>query len=203
MFIFERPNGVKFVALLGRTNVSGKTAADLAFLAEEGNGIYHRTRHVFGPPAADVLCKVTAETANLGLLYFDYKYDAARKLRDALELLSVSNTDSYVVFGARSTNLEDGFLTQLRFVSDFALKHYFDEEPTEHQLMENPLGMLDAMLAFVESENQCFGSESDLCEHFGMEVPFDGSWGLGFGFLVENSYYGIYRIWSRPVFYSK
>lgn len=66
--------------------------------------------------------------------------------------------------------------------------------------MENPLGMLDAMLAFVESENQRFGSEPDLCEHFGMEVPFDGSWGLGFGFLVENSYYGIYRIWSRSVF---
>lgn len=70
MIIFERPDGLKFVALLGRSNVSGKTAADLAFLAEEGDGIYRPTRHVFGSTAADVMLKVTPETANLGLFYF-------------------------------------------------------------------------------------------------------------------------------------
>lgn len=203
MFVFERPDRLKFVALLGRTNVSGKTAADLDFLAEEGDGIYHRTRHVFGPSSADVLHRVTVETANLGLLYFDYKYETAEKLRPALELLGVDNGASYIVFGARSNNIQEGFITQLRFVSDFALESYFDEEITNRQLPENSLGMLDAMVAFVEAEINRFGTESEICEHFGIEVPFDGMWGLGFGFLVENSYYGIYRIWSRPVYYSK
>lgn len=203
MYIFERPDGLKFVALLGRTNVGGKTAADLDFLAEEGDGIYRRPRHVFGPAATDVLLRVTIETVSLGLLYFERRHDTLEKLQAALDLLDVRNDDSYVVFGARSNVLEDGFITQLRFVSDFALGGYFDEEIIEPQSLEKPLGMRDAMLAFVELEMQRFGSEADVCEHFGMEVPFDGMWDIGFGFLVENSYYGIYRIWSRLVYYSK
>ena len=203
MFVFERPDGLKFVALLGRTNVGGKSAADLAFLAEEGNGIYRRTRHVFGPAAADVFLRVTIETFSLGLLYFEHRQDTVENLRVALDLLDVGNNTSYVVFGARSDKLEDGYITQLRFVSEFALKSYFDEAPPKHQPLEKSIGMAEAMLAFVESEIQRFGSESDVCEYFGMEVPFDGMWGLGFGFLVENSYYNIYRIWSRPVYYSK
>lgn len=174
MFVFERPDGLKFVALLGRTNVSGKTAADLDFLAEEGDGIYHRPRHVFGPPAADVLNRVTVETANLGLLYFDYKYETAEKLRPALELLGVDNGASYTVFGVRSNNIQEGFITQLRFVSDFALEGYFEEEITNRQLLEKSLGMLDAMIAFVEAEIDRFGTESKICERFGIEVPFDG-----------------------------
>lgn len=202
MFVFERPNGLKFVALLGRTNVSGKTAADLDFLAEEGDGIYHRTRHVFGPPAADVFHRVTVETANLGLLYFDHRFETLAKLRPALELLNVDDTTSYVVFGARSHELGDGYITQVRFVSDFALDGYFEED-TQYPSIEKPLGMLDAMVAFVEAEIERFGSETQICDHFGIEVPFDGMWSLGFGFLVENSYYGIYRIWSRPIYYSK
>lgn len=202
MLIFERPNGLRFVALLGCSNVSGKTAADLAFLAEEGDGIYRPTQHVFGSTVADVMLRVTPEMFNLGLLYFDYRYDTTEKLRAALDLLDVRNRTPYVVFGARSTTLEEGFITQVRFVTDFALKSYFKEKQ-QTPLQEQALGLIDAILAFVESEANQFGSESDLCGHFGIEVPFDGMWGLGFGFLVENSYYGIYRLWSRPVYYSK
>lgn len=202
MIVFERPDGFKVVAVLGLTNVGGKTPDNLDFLAEEGSGVYQASDHIFGPLAANVMQGVSLETMNLGLLYFDDFRYSRDKLVSALNLLGIQDGSKYSIFSLRTTDRGQGFITQARFVSDFAMKYYFNIKD-EEEVAKQPIGMVDAIISFIESEIHNFGSEANLCKHFGIEIPFDGSFGLGFGFLVENSYYNIYRIWSRPVFYSK
>jgi hypothetical protein len=206
MLLFLRPDGYKLITFLGRSNIGEKTPDNLDFIAEEGSGVYENTKNVFGPRAADVMKGVSLETMNLGLMYFDTLRYSRDRLEAVLALLDVPNTKHYTAYSLRSNDLDQGFVTQTRFVSDLAMEYYFrvnGEGESEREQGEQAADIHEAFVSFVESEIQDFGSEGRLCKHLGIEVPFDGSFGLGFGFMIENSYWRIYRIWSRPVYYSK
>jgi len=147
---------------------------------------------------------LSLETMNLGLVYFDTLRYSRDRLEAVLALIDVPNTKRYTAFSLRSNDLDQGFITQVRFVSDFAMEYYFRVKDEDEQArIEQGTDIYEALTSFVASEIHDFASEDKLCKHLGIEVPFDGSFGLAFGFLIENSYNQIYRIWSRAVYYSK
>ncbi len=187
MLTFPRPDGYKLITFLGRSNIGEKTPDNLDFIAEEGSGVYENTNNIFGPRTTDVMKGVSLETMNLGLLYFDTLRFSRDKLEAVFALLDVPNTKGYAAFSLRSNDLDQGFITQTRFVSAFAMKYYFRvNDESEQARAEQVMDIYEAFASFIESEIHDFGSEDRLCKHLGIEVPFDGSFGLGFGFLIEN-----------------
>jgi hypothetical protein len=94
---------------------------------------------------------------------------------------------------------QEGYLTQLRLVSGFALKHMFGvrEDPQFEALTAQSSSVLEVLWRFVEHFTQRHrAGDYDLDGALGG----DGDWAseqLGFGLMVENEYHSIYRIWTR------
>jgi hypothetical protein len=89
------------------------------------------------------------------------------------------------------------YLTQMRLVSGFALKFLFqDSQEADAQ----KLNMTDAMWAFMEKEKSKYGTmfgNPAIAGTLGGDGHFEQE-ELAFGIAVENPYYHVYRIWSRP-----
>lgn len=201
MLTFENNHGQKVIALPGQLVGDEDSPTNLAAIAREPFAWEERC-HPFGRSMEDILRKVELTTSSFGLLYFDVRHDTRQNLGAALALLDVCGGSKYAVFAQRADDFQQGYLTQARFVSDFALTFCFRRWKEAHPLHQpQPLDLTEGILAFVESEIRAFGSESAICEHFRIETPDSGSYGLGFGFLVEDSYHRIYRLWSRVVYY--
>ena len=85
------------------------------------------------------------------------------------------------------------------------MKYYFKSEMGSQESSPGQAKTLIACLAdTVESEKQKLDEvnfDRFLDEKYNQF--YDGYVSFGFGFMVENYYYGIYRLWSRLVFYSK
>jgi hypothetical protein len=133
-----------------------------------------------------------------GTLYFDD--DASTEmLNAALSLMGVYETKDYVAFGASSTEPEDCYLDQLRFVSHAALTAVFGTTTTEPPRPQ-ALNVREAICAFVASQKERWNDGSAFSSKLSGKAGGDGDWAkesLAFGFHVENTYWGIYRIWSR------
>ena len=105
---------------------------------------------------------------------------------------------------ASSQPLRDGYLRQLRIVSTFALRYMFNTL-TEFQyesIEPQEQTMSEALWQFMEEERERWGTSFTQDSQNGLAGLFggDGNYAreeLCFGFMVENSYNGIYRIWSR------
>ena len=133
-----------------------------------------------------------------GLLYFDDSVDL-RQLHGALAVIGVHGTrKDYAVFaGAAKDPVAERCLDQMRIISKAALAHCFGlaEEVTALPDQEIELG------AFVESfvvEQKTKWNES---QSLAGTLGGDGGWAkerLAFGFYVENTSWGVYRLWSRP-----
>ena len=101
----------------------------------------------------------------------------------------------FAIYMNKSDNPKnDGYIAQLRIVSAFALRAYF-EEISRNEMNNFPRQEMDVMnliWKFVEGERKVWNAKrpSDINRAVVREE-------LGFGFAVENSHYGIYRIWSR------
>jgi hypothetical protein len=126
-----------------------------------------------------------------GVIYFG-RHVRRQDLDAIFRILGVHASDTgYLAFLERAATGEigrRGFATQLRFVAGFAQDLFGIPTKSEPQ----PLSIGDAIWRFMELEE-----ETDLGDSLGG----DGDWAyesLAFGFLVENSYRGVYRIWSRP-----
>jgi len=136
-----------------------------------------------------------------GTVYFGGDPNAA-DLAALLRLLRVrSSATDYAAFVGRSDNPEEHrHLTQLRLVRRSALVGLYGALSIDEMahFPEQRLNVGDAVQKFVESEQTFWG--------MGMTQRLRGRFGgdgartqesLAFGFMVENSYYGVYRIWSR------
>lgn len=119
-----------------------------------------------------------------------------------LRLMDVyTHTNEYAAFVGNSFNpLEERFLVQLRLVNIHALNGHFSVPATidNQPLAPQKLNLGDALWGFIEQQTEQWGTgysyELEGC------MGGDGDWArekLSFGFMVENSYWGIYRIWSR------
>jgi hypothetical protein len=181
--------------------------SDLARYAPSGNGIslgtlvlpygaapsrapgYALYEHEWEP----LLGAPTTEEAG-GTMYWG-RHIAREDFDAVLRVLHVrGGTRAYLAFVERAADVgRQRFATQLRLVDGFAL----DLFGAKAQIDEQPLTIADALWRFMELER---------------DTPLDGTLGgdgdwayekVAFGFLVENAYRGVYRIWSRPWLVSK
>jgi hypothetical protein len=134
-----------------------------------------------------------------GFVYFD-RYVAPADLDALFRVLRVVvGRKDYAAFFAEPTGPGDRHAGQLRIVSGGALEFLYrtGRDAESLRLREQSLTIGELLLRFVEH----FGAEADAgrLELAGI-LGGDGDWAkesLAFGFMVENEYHGIYRIWTR------
>jgi hypothetical protein len=169
------------------------------------------TPYSFGPepgyygldaPSPDpILAAPTQEPAG-GVLYFDDNADLA-KLRGTLEIMGVyMSTKDYAVFwDATVDTIEDRYLHQVRIVSTSALAHFFKAKPEAENLADQPIPIGEYIETFIAEQKGKWNDEYTFSRHLRGTLGGDGDWAkesLAFGFVVENTYWGVYRLWSRP-----
>lgn len=134
-----------------------------------------------------------------GTMYFDD--DCQRgDIEAMLRLMEVRvQLKDYAAFVQQATKPEDRYLTQMRIVSGGALEYLFQiAESAEGRLLRQqvlPVGEL--IWRFIE----WFKTESAEDRYpVAGALEGDGDWAkesLAFGFMVENQYHSIYRLWTR------
>jgi hypothetical protein len=168
-------------------------ADDLSKWAPQGESLYGTKPQELNPFKFPI---PTSDTA--GLVCFGPKIKKP-DFKALMRVLDVSDgvRTGYKFFELESQNpIQERYLRQLRLVSDFGLQFAFDEK-------ENVPGPYESsherMWQFMQEEiskyGTCFGNEA-IAGKAGGDGDYEQE-ALGFGFMVENSYYGIYRIWSR------
>lgn len=148
-------------------------------------------------PHPDPVRNAPLNTAAGGVVYFGSRPEAAN-LSALLRVIGVQAfRRDYAAYLFESEDPKrDRCLRQLRLVTEFALKHHFSAPLGEAALPEQPHTIGEVVEAFLEHEIAAW-DEATLHGCLGG----DGDWAyetLAFGLMVENDYYGIYRVWSRP-----
>ena len=151
--------------------------------------------------AEDIFKLVSIDAKYTGLIYFLSPSYKKVDLPSMLKFLNVENYQKYAYCQKRSTNYREGYLTQIRFMSEFGLSRYYSAN--DISMNNQDVDLYDAAVSFVEEEKALFDSETAICRQLNIEDDIDGHLDVGFGFLVEDPYYGIYRLWSRVVHFHK
>lgn len=119
-----------------------------------------------------------------------------------LRLMGVHQSEEhYAVFLGHADDPEaERYLRQLRVVSRFGLKYMFraltDEEYEAFPAQKVIIGEL--IWKFIEDQQETDGTGYSM--KLSGAMGSDGDWAketLAFGFMVENEYHGVYRVWSR------
>ena len=152
-------------------------------------------------PSAHPLRNAPTNDAAGGIVYFDDSPD--RDSFDAMLRLMQVGTRSveYLAFWEKSENpLEDRFVEQIRFMAPYAIGLFGASMTNETRaLAKQQVTLGDALWAFVEDQQERYGQHAFPPELGGM-LGGDGDWAkesLAYGFMVENSYNQVFRIWSR------
>ena len=153
-------------------------------------------------PGRDPILSAPTQHPAGGLFYFDDGADLA-KLRAALDIIGVHRkAKTYAVFwDATIDTVEDRYLHQVRIVSTGALGYLFKAKPEAEALPEQPIPIGDYIETFIAEQKDKWNDEYAFSRHLRGTLGGDGDWAkesLGFGFAVENTYWGVYRLWSRP-----
>lgn len=136
-----------------------------------------------------------------GRFHFVDDRDYKKELRIILAALGVrQDWKKYAVFiGHASDPTREGYLTQLKIVTYFALYRLFDAIAGNEALVfpEQALMIGDLVCGFVEKQREEWNSlPQTKREHLGnYRVGVNEE--LGFGFMIEDVKYGVYRLWSR------
>jgi hypothetical protein len=150
--------------------------------------------------SGDPILDAPVNDATGGVIYFDGDVDS-RQLASVRSLLEVRDRlTGYAVFGAESTNPpKDRYLSQIRIV-DFGAMNLFGAVPdADDRPWEQPIDVATLIDAFVAAQRQIWGE--GMSTALSGTLNGDGEWArekLAFGFMVENAYNGVYRLWSRP-----
>jgi len=144
-----------------------------------------------------------------GVVYFGskvYKSDLSYEqcFLSLLYLLKVKvNWKDYAVFIIESQQPgKDGYLKQMRIVSRFALRFMFGaiNEKEYDSFPEQELTIGQVLYKFLQDEADKWGTSWMKDKGLGGKFGGDGNYAceeLAFGFMVENNYHRVYRIWSR------
>lgn len=151
----------------------------------------------------DPFCGAPRNDAGGGVLYFD-AYGDTGPLATALGLMGMVHDtpiSEFVAFEAEAADPPvERYLRQVRIMPRKTLAIFGADEPP---LKPAPAATLkDAIAAFVEAERTYWYETASLSGTLGG----DGDWAkeyLGFGFMVENNWHRIYRLWSRPYLVTK
>jgi len=161
-----------------------------------GRGSFYGANERSGDPFRDA----PVNDAAGGVVYFDGDSDPV-KVASLVELLGVRRlvTDYAIFAGEASDPPKDRYLAQIRIV-EFGAMNLFGAVPDPgDEPWQQPLDVGTLIAAFVGAQLSRWGRgmSSELTGTLGG----DGDWAkekLAFGFMVENSSNGIYRLWSRP-----
>lgn len=157
----------------------------------------------FDPPQADPIRGAPTSDAAGGCLYFHDHIEAA-DLLTALRVTGMYDAlDDYVVFGRESEDPQaDRYLDQIRIVQRGALGHLFGVPQAMWEALAKPSAPLGTLMkTFVETQRQKWNDpEYTYSRKLAGTMGGDGDWAkesLAFGFLMENQYWQVMRIWSR------
>jgi hypothetical protein len=170
---------------------------DLSKFTPYGNGVYGYQGNSLEPIRGDPPQEETG-----GLIYFG---NGVRKedFEGFLRMMNVrAENKDYAAFVQESSNpVKDRYFRQMRLMSKFGLRFMFgaidDREYETFKKQELSIG--EALLEFMETEKARFGTSFGDSRIEG-KMGGDGDYAreeLSFGFMLENEYHQVYRIWSR------
>ena len=157
-------------------------------LREAYYGFHQHSGHPFsGAPVTE---------AAVGTIYFDGHCRRA-DVDAMLRLMNVrAGLTDYAAFVHNATAPGDRYLTQLRLVSGCALE-FLSDTPDGAALRVQPRPLGETVWEFTEwSRTETAAGRQPVNGALGG----DGDWAsesLAFGFMVENSYNAVYRVWTR------
>jgi len=138
-----------------------------------------------------------------GVIYFDDSL-SDQDVRTLLAAMDVHGARrDFVAFkcDAKDTQRER-FLTQARIISRSALVRFFGAGEHMGDLKDQAVTIEEAVLTFLKEERLRWNDPRyAFSARLTGTLGGDGDWAkesLAFGFLVENSYWAVYRVWSRP-----
>lgn len=178
---------------------------DLSKFTPYGNGVYgyqnQQNRNPFTDAPSQEPCG--------GVIYFDC--DVIKDDFEALmRILNVQivhgngkQSKDFAVFATESVQpLMDGYIAQMRVISKFGLRFMFDAltETEYDNFPEQGMNTVETLWSFIEHERKRWGTS--FMDNGGLAGKFggDGNYAreeLSFGFMLENDYHHICRIWSR------
>lgn len=174
---------------------------DLTKFTPQGNGTYGYQNWLTG----NLFKAAPSQEESGGVIYFGNNI-ARDDLIALLRILDIKGEWSdYAAFIAESEIPgKDGYLVQMRIVTKFALRFMFGaiSEAEYDRFPKQQLTISEALYLFIKKECERWGTVFWEDEKNGLRGLFggDGNYAreeLAFGFTVENSYHGVYRIWSR------
>ncbi len=174
---------------------------DLTKFASHGNGVYGYQNPCGGNP----FTTAPSQEASGGVVYFGCRV-SKDDFKALLRFMGVKlDYKDYAVFIAESEEPgKDGYLVQMRVVTKFGLRFMFDAISSSEydNFPEQQVTIGEVFEAFITHEMKRWGTfftqdeEKGLAGLFGGDGDFERE-ELAFGFMVENEYHGVYRIWSR------
>lgn len=171
---------------------------DLSKFAPYGNGVYgYQEKNILDPIRGD-----PPQEPSAGVIYFDNNIKR-EDFQAFLRLMGIKqDTKDYAAFIKESKKpVKERYFKQMRLISKFGLRFAFGvlNDQDYDSFKEQELAVGNAIWAFMEAERTRFGTS------FG-DPRIEGKMGgdghfaqekLGFGFMLENKYNEIYRVWSR------
>ncbi|MFH1710676.1 MAG: hypothetical protein ABH840_00005 [Nanoarchaeota archaeon] len=170
---------------------------DLSKFTPYGNGVYGYQRNSLEPIKGDPPQEATA-----GLVYFGNSIKK-EDFESFLRMMNVrGEVKDYAAFVQESTNpIKDRYFKQMRFMSKFGLRFIFNaiDEKEYETFKKQELTLGESLWEFMKTEEARFGTSFGDPRIEG-KMGGDGDYAreeLSFGFMLENEYHNICRIWSR------
>lgn len=139
-----------------------------------------------------------------GTIYFD-QYDEESGFEGVLRVLAMAHSmKDYAVFLASAEDtVEERYLDQMRIVGHGALSQLYGiPRQVVAELPQQKIGLREAIYAFLDHQAKKWGDPRYLYSSaLSGTLGGDGDWAkeaLAFGLMVENGYWQVFRIWSRP-----
>lgn len=178
---------------------------DLSKFVPYGNGVYgYQDRKGSNP-----FTSAPSQEACGGVIYFGndvtkVDFEALMRIMEVQPVHFINPSKDFAVFIAESKQPgKDGYLVQMRIVSKFGLRFMFGAltDAEYEKFPEQELTIVEALWSFIKQERKRWGT-SWMEDNKGLGGKFggDGDFAreeLAFGFMLENDYYHVYRIWSR------
>lgn len=177
---------------------------DLTKSVPYGNGVYgYQDRKGSNP-----FTSAPSQEACGGVIYFGNEvtkadFTALMRIMEVQPKHVVNPSKDFAVFTAESNQPgKDGYLVQMRVVSKFGLRFMFGAltDAEYEKFPEQELTIVDALWSFIEKERKRWGTSWMDDKGLGGKFGGDGYFAqeeLAFGFMLENDYHHVYRIWSR------
>ena len=177
---------------------------DLSKSVPYGNGVYgYQDRKGNNP-----FMSAPSQEACGGVIYFGNDitkadFEALMRIMEVQPAQVIKPSKDFAAFTAESKQPgKDGYLVQMRVVSKFGLRFMFGAltDAEYEKFPEQELTIVEALWSFVQQERKRWGmswmDDKGLSGKFGGDGDFARE-ELAFGFMLENDYHHVYRIWSR------